>query len=189
MVDTQETVRQPVIFSYRFEQDSALGQPGVSCALFVTGDESYSRRIRIRLSASKIFSVNARDAGGKTVKMPEHAGASILFSADWDNSLRADFPTAVAFESGARRLIRGGTWDRHKMSAGPAPAWQTLWKIEESELDQILDSLRSAQFGVKVGYWLDNRKIVFSNTAPADLGALGKFKDCITTNEIFKDRR
>jgi hypothetical protein len=182
-----------VSFGYRFEFVPGYGQPGADCNLYLIADgRPEVEQIGLRLTASKIFPAKANAPGKGTVEMPERSGFSILFSAQGDYSRPITFATAASFDSVPMMgdNIGKGNWFRsyrpvRTPAGGLSPVWQIIWSLGKPEIGAILDKIRSGRFDVKIGFWLDNAEIIYSNSAPGDLRALNDFERCVVDNSIF----
>lgn len=177
--------RRDIEARYRFEADQGHGMPGVGCNLYVEADALPElKAIRLRISANRTFQAKARNAR-ELVDLPEHVGSSILFTAASDYARPIDFVTAAALDDIEVEKTGAAidSWQRQRQPArapagGFAPAWQIMWGMTEQALQKALDKLRAGQFQIKIGYWFDNKEVIYVNTLPGEIKPIEEFAQC-----------
>lgn len=187
--------RRDVLAHYLSEADDGFGLLGLGCSLYVEAQAApETEKIKIRLSAHKNYKAKAW-SGGRLVEKPEKNGASLLFYST-GGSGPVSFITAIALDDVG--IVEGGlatdSWERNRRpvpvpARGFAPNWQIMWSIGEHALQRAVDKFRSGQFEIRLGYWFDNKEIVYRNSRVSDARPLEEFVHCVRKNAIFPDLR
>jgi hypothetical protein len=184
-------VRMPITFADSFVfTPHAVGVPGAMCNLYLrSADSAYYDQLSIRINLQRTDSVRALDASGKTVNVPAQMDMSILVYGGQATSVSIGDVTAAAFDALPRRDNRD-LLDRNFIpitapSGKLAPAWQIGWHLDRPSLDAILRKIVSGAFTVKLGFWLENREVVYSNDAALALDAIADFKRCVVDQTRF----
>jgi hypothetical protein len=150
-------------FAYRFDpSDKSLAYPGVNCAIRMTGaDNSEFGNIDVHLYGFK--------------SNPGSGGSYAYVRVILDSSIERPNITAIALDqfNPADRLHRDGR------------KTQAVWQVSSGDLMREISRLRTRSLNLKIGYFLDNTEIVYSNRNDFDITALDQFERCVADNAVF----
>jgi hypothetical protein len=189
-------VQKEIQASYRFEADNGIGLPGVGCTLYAEANATPElKKVKLRISANKVFQGKAWDAG-HLIDTPQHVGSGILFSSESDYTVPIAFVTAAALDDVEveKTGLATDSWERHRKpwpvpAGGFGPTWQIMWRMSEPALQRALDKLRSGRFEIRLGYWFDNKELIYVNSSPGEIKPIDEFANCARSGAIYPNLR
>ena len=71
-------------------------------------------------------------------------------------------------------------------SGVPAPKWDFGYSPKDPrDIMSIAEKIKDGTIAVRVGFWLDNKVVVYSGERPTDQKSIEMFERCINDNDFF----
>lgn len=151
-------------FDYVFDpNDKPVAYPGVGCSIRVSGDDN-----------PKFSRISVRLYGFKEVH-PGPVRAFAYVRVQLESSTLRPGITAISLDgfNPANWLDRDGA------------KTQAMWEVSSEDLMHEISRLRTEPLNLKIGYFLDNTEIIYSNQNNFDISALDRFERCAADNAVF----
>ncbi len=174
IVGSQKIFTKKAAFTSRLEVQHNVGLPGVACNLNMTApDGEYINNVSLRISAARQY------LHGNLEHAPENV-YSVLIPINGDAEKSLGHRTGVKLQGFSPKheyFKRGATLVK-------APLGNFALNGQEEFLS-LMHKLKSGDLHVKVGFWLDNAEVIYTNAVPKNLSAIKAFEQCIDQNHIF----
>ena len=184
--------RRQVQADIGFHSDAGVGGTGAGCYISSKFDGAPAvDTINMWLAALK-FSAAKAWVGTDLKDFPAHYSVSLGIGGHSDYTRSVPFPTAAAVggvHSAVESGFRDGDWIRERTaSTAPAgnlmPVWQSSWTLGDGDVIAILGQMLTGDYETALGFWLDNREIVYAARAPAAPEAIARFWRCLKENDF-----
>jgi hypothetical protein len=161
---TRIIASRKIDFAYSFDpKDRPVAYPGVGCAIRISGEDVPNfDHIVISLY------------GFKEIE-PRYDRAFAYVRVLLDNPTARPSISAIAVDE-----FNPPDW-LHRA----ARKAQALWQVSSGDLMREISRLRTRSLDLKIGYFLDNAEIVYSNRNDFDIAALDQFERCVADNAVF----
>jgi hypothetical protein len=194
-------VEKRIHFKPKFSIDHGFGGiPGIGCHLTISAhDGEYLDELELDLTARATYAVKARQPPdyNKTVLHEAYSGYDFQIVAR-DEIERPDKHATGADVIGftqndgiSMRGVTGWNYPRTKAPSGvPMPKWQFGHNPKNpQDIVTIAKKIQAGTIAIRVGFWLDNKVVVYSGEKPDDQKPIEMFEQCINENQIFDTPR
>lgn len=183
-------------FEPMFSKDDGVGVPGIGCYLTVrVHDGEYLDELSLILTARTTFAVKARQPPDYKKIVLNEAYSSFNFQIVARDKVErpdkhatgADVVGFAPKDGRSKLAMTSFSYPRIKAPNGePMPKWDFVYSPKDPhDIVSIAKKIKAGNFAIRVGYWLDNKVIVYHGVKPGDQKPIEMFEQCINQNHIF----